>query len=121
MKVKIRLKVDEKRQKAIAAYRRIIIGEIKPFPDKGFLPNSIKDNFFFVEGKNFYVDQPKEIAETVQEESKDMLIPIKEIRSMTVLPDNFDLEDIHYEVVGSRLICKTTKQEVPLKEEGDTI
>ena len=121
MKVKIRLKIDERHPGAVPAYRRIIIGEIKPFPDKGFLPDSIKKSFFFVEGKNFYVDQPKEIAETVLEESKDMLIPIKEIRSMTILPDDFDFEDIHYEVVGSRLICKTTKQEVPLKEEGDPI
>ncbi|MDD5455387.1 MAG: hypothetical protein PHW62_07870 [Candidatus Ratteibacteria bacterium] len=121
MKVKIRLKIDEKRQKSIAAYRRIIVGEIKPFPDKGFLPNSIKDNFFFIEGKNFYVDQPREIAETIQEESKEMLIPIKEVRSMTVLPEDFDLENIQYEVVGSRLICKTTKQEIPIQEEGETI
>ncbi len=121
MKVKIRLKIDEKRHGSVPAYRRIILGEIKPFPSEGFLPDSIKNNFFFVEGKNFYVDQPKETAETVQEESKNMLIPIKEIRTITVLPDNFDFEDIQYEVVGSRLICKTTKQEVPLKEEGAVI
>lgn len=121
MKVKIRLKIDEKRPGSIPAYRRIIIGEIKPFPDKGFLPDSVKNNFFFVEGKNFYVDQPKETAETVLEESKGMLIPIKEIRSITLLPDDFDFENIKYEIVGSRLICKTTKQEVPLKEEGSVI
>ncbi len=121
MKVKIRLKIDEKRQRSIAAYRRIIIGEIKPFPQNGFLPDSIKENFFFVEGKNFYVDQPRETANTVQEESKEMLIPVKEVRSITVLPDDFDLENIQYEIVGSGLICKTTKQTVPLKEEGELI
>ncbi len=121
MKAKIRLKIDEKRQKAIAAYRRIIIGEIKPFPSDKFFPESIKNNFFFVDGKNFYVDQPRKTAETVQEETKEMLIPVKEIRSITLLPDNFDLEEIKYEIVGSRLICKTTKQEVPLQEEGETI
>lgn len=121
MKVKIRLKIDGKHPGAVPAYRRILIGEIKPFPSKGFLPDSIKENFFFVEGKNFYVDQPRKTAEIVQEESKEMLIPIKEVRSITVLPDNFDLENIQYEIVGSRLICKTTKQEVPLKEEGAII
>lgn len=118
MKVKIRLKVDEERLGALPAYRRIIIGEIKPFPSKKFLPNSIKNSFFFVEGRNFYVDQPRKTAETVQEETKEMLIPIKEIRSITILPDDFDFENIQYEIVGSRLTCKTTKQEVPLKEEG---
>lgn len=119
MKVKIRLKVDERRPGASsAAYRRIIIGEIKPFPKGKFLPDAMKGSFFLVEGKNFYVDQPKKIAETVQEETKQMLIPIKEIRSITVLPDDFDLEKIKYEIIGSRLICKTTKKEVPLKEEG---
>jgi hypothetical protein len=121
MKVKIRMKIDERRSGAVPAYRRIIIGELKPFPQKGFLPDSIKQNLFFIEGKNFYVDQPKGTAETIQEEAKEMLIPIKEIRSITVLPDDFDLEDIRYEVVGSRLICKSTKQEVPLKEEGELI
>lgn len=118
MKVKIRLKIDEKRAGSISAYRRIVIGEIKPFPSKGFLPDSIKESFFFVEGKNFYVDQPRKTAETVQEESKEMLIPIKEVRSITILPDDFDFENIQYEIVGSRLTCKTTKQKVPIKEEG---
>ena len=118
MKVKIRLKIDEKRPGSIPAYRRIIIGELKPFPSKGFLPKCIKDNFFFVEGKNFYVDQPRKTAETVQEGLKEMLIPIKQVRSITVLPNDFDFENIQYEIVGSRLICKTTKQEVPIKEEG---
>jgi len=121
MKVKIRLKIDEKRMKSIPAYRRIIVGEIKAFPSDKFLPESIKNNFFFVDGKNFYVDQPRKTAEIVQEETKEMLIPIKEVRSITVLPENFDFENIQYEVVGSRLICKTTKQEVPIKEEGEII
>ncbi|MCK4905476.1 hypothetical protein KAS42_04475 [bacterium] len=120
MKAKIRLKVDEGSSGA-TTYRRIIIGEIKPFPSEGFLPDSIKENCFFVEGKNFYVDQPKEIAETVQEESKGMLVPIKEVRSITLLPDDFDFENIKYEIKGSRLICRATKQAVPLKEEGAVI
>jgi hypothetical protein len=118
MKVKIRLKIDEKRPGALPPYRRIIIGELKPFPSKKFLPDSIKNNFFFVDGKNFYVDQPRKMAEVVHEETKEMIIPIKEVRTITVLPDDFDLENIQYEIVGSRLTCKTTKQEVPLKEEG---
>ena len=59
MKVKIRLKIDEKRPGALPPYRRIIIGELKPFPSKKFLPDCIRENFFFVEGKNFYVDQPQ--------------------------------------------------------------
>ena len=121
MKIKIRMKIDERRPGAAPSYRRIIIGEMKPFPSNSFIPEAIKDKFFFVEGKNFYVDQPKGTAETIQEEAKEMLIPAKEIRSITVLPDDFNLEDIKYEVVGSRLICKSTKQEVPLKEEGEII
>lgn len=118
MKVKIRLKLDNGHVSPIAVHRRIIIGEIKPFPSKKIVPECIKENFLFVEGKNFYVERPRKTAETVQEESKQMFIPVKEIRSITVLPDDFDLEDIKYEIVGSRIICKSTKEEVPIKEEG---
>lgn len=121
MKVKIRLKIDERRPGALPQYRRIVIGEIKSFPSENSLPGSIIKNFIFVDGKNFYIDQPQKTAETVQEESKGMFIPVKEIRSITVLPDDFDLEDIKYEIVGSRLICKSTRQEVPLKEEGEVV
>jgi hypothetical protein len=121
MKVKVRLKIDERHQGALPAYRRIVIGELKSFPSENSLPGSIIKNCIFIEGKNFYVDQPQKTAETVQEESKGMFIPMKEIRSITVLPDDFDLEDIKYEIVGSRLICKSTKQAVPLKEEGEII
>ena len=46
-----------------------------------------------------------------------MLVPIKKVMSITLLPNDFDLGEIQYKIVDSQLICKTTKQEVPLKEE----
>jgi len=118
LKVKIRFKVDRGSTSVVSGAHRVIVGEIKPFPADQNIPESVKNNFFLVEGKNFFLEQHKEIAETAEEPVKDFLVPISEVRVIRVLPDNFDVMNMEYQIVGSRLICKTTKEEVSLKEEG---
>ncbi len=117
LKIKVRFKLEEESGKVLPL-RRIAVGELKPFPDDRFLPESIRRDFLFLEGRNFFVDKPKQIAETIQEETKEFFIPSKEIRSITVLPDDLDINEMEYKVQGSRLICQSTRQQITLMEEG---
>ena len=118
MKVKIRFKVDRGSTSAISGAHRVIVGELKSFPADENIPEDVKNNFFLIEGKNFFLEKHKEIAETAEEEPVKMfLVPISEVRLIRVLPDDFDIMHMEYQIVGSRLICKTTKTEVSLKDE----
>ncbi len=117
LKIKIRFKLEEESGK-VMPIRRITVGKLKPFPDQYYIPECVSQNFLFIEGRNFFVDRPRQIAETIQEETKDMFVPLSEIRSITVLPDDLDINEMEYRVSGSRLICQSTKQQVTLKEEG---
>ncbi len=117
MKVKVRFKLEQEKGKVLPI-RRIAVGELKKIPESHFVPETVAEHFIFLEGRNFFVEKHQQIADTVQEETKQMFIPLAEIRSITVLPDDIDIYDMEYKISGNRLICQSTKHQVTLREEG---
>ncbi len=115
MIVKVRCKLEEG---GISTQpRRVFIGELKPVPKD--MPENVKENFIRIRGKQLLLERHQSILKTVEDPHlEDFLVPLNRVDWITILPEDIDLHSLTYEVVGARIVCKTTKQKIPLGEEG---